>query len=502
MILVLLAALLGVGLLLTRNKRRFRLPPGPRGWPLVGNIFDIPRAELARGFRDLTDTYGPLVYLQILDQSILILGSYEAASDLLDKRSRNYADRPPAVMPKLATLSDWSLPVLPYGPHWRQHRRIFHQSLQLQTINTRYSESQRRVTHGLLRNLLESPTKFEHHLEHAFAASVLSIGYGIEISHGDDHYVNILQHARDIAEDVVVPGKYVVEALPVLQYLPSWFPGTAFLTDARALREALHKVKYDLFEEGRKRLECGSASESILSAYARQANGLPGTVDEEEIASAMATVYIAGSDTTIASTTAFLLAMAMNPDVQRKAQEELDKVIGSTRLPDFDDREHLPYINALVKEVSRWNVVAPIGLVRAAIEDDEYHGFHIPKGTILFPNLWAFSRDPDVYPNPEAFNPERFLKHGQLDPDVRDPYTFIFGYGRRICPGRYLADSSLFLTCACILHAFNIAPPLDENGRPVKLEAKMTTNTIISHPKPFQCVITPRFAEAIDLVKG
>lgn len=91
---------------------------------------------------------------------------------------------------------------------------------------------------------------------------------------------------------------------------------------------------------------------------------------------------------TVVSLRAFFLAMAMYPDVQRQAQAELDRIIGRTRLPDFDDRDSLPYINAVVKELTRWHVVAPMGVPHAALEDDEYNGHYIPKGSVVIVNAW------------------------------------------------------------------------------------------------------------------
>lgn len=97
---------------------------------------------------------------------------------------------------------------------------------------------------------------------------------------------------------------------------------------------------------------------------------------------------------TMASLRAFLLAMTMYPDVQKKAQVELDGVVGHTRLPDFEDRGSLPYLNAVVKELTRWHVVAPIGLPHAALEDDEYNGLFIPRGAMIISNFWCEKSNP------------------------------------------------------------------------------------------------------------
>ncbi|KAI0674475.1 cytochrome P450 [Trametes maxima] len=208
-----------------------------------------------------------------------------------------------------------------------------------------------------------------------------------------------------------------------------------------------------------------------------------------------ATAYMTGADTTFSAVLAFLLAMINFPEVQKKAQAELDLVIGPGRLPDFEDRSALPYVEALVKECLRWHVVVPLGLSHRITADQVYNGYLIPKGTIIIPNAWGISRDPVEYPEPEEFRPERFL-----DPNVRDPSTFVFGAGRRICAGRHFADASLFIVVASILHTLTIEAPLDESGHPVSVEPKVTTHMFLSYPEPFKCRIKPRSAQAESLV--
>ena len=80
--------------------------------------------------------------------------------------------------------------------------------------------------------------------------------------------------------------------------------------------------------------------------------------------------------------------MVLNPDVQRKAQEELDQVIGRERLPDFSDKGNLPYVEAIYKEVLRWFPNAPLSVPHTVSTDDEYRGMKIPKGAVVYPNVW------------------------------------------------------------------------------------------------------------------
>ncbi len=148
---------------------------------------------------------------------------------------------------------------------------------------------------------------------------------------------------------------------------------------------------------------------------------------------------------------AFFLAMTLYPEVQKKAQEELDTIVGSERFPEFSDRSSLPYVNALVKELLRWYPATPLGAPHRVVEDDEYNGYVIPGGSTVFVNMWfvlgvcfhilpavsdvlhrAMLRDPEGYSQPDDFVPERFLdSDGNLDVHGRDPTHVMFGFGRR-----------------------------------------------------------------------
>ena len=123
--------------------------------------------------------------------------------------------------------------------------------------------------------------------------------------------------------------------------------------------------------------------------------------------------------------------MVLNPDVVKKAQEELDRVVGKGHLPDFSDKDRLPYIDALVKELFRWNPPVPMGIPGRATQDDVYRGYFIPAGTTVMENIWAVFRDPNLYPDPEVFNPDRFLKDGEINPLISNPEDRVFGSGRR-----------------------------------------------------------------------
>ncbi|KAF5372980.1 hypothetical protein D9758_001784 [Tetrapyrgos nigripes] len=186
---------------------------------------------------------------------------------------------------------------------------------------------------------------------------------------------------------------------------------------------------------------------------------------ELELAYSVSTPFGAGIETTAGTLTVFVLAMLHYPQVVKKAQIELDTVVGHERLPEFQDRQNLSYINAIVNETLRWRPVAILGgTPHAVVADDVYKEMYIPRGSTVFANFDRIMHDPEMFPDPEDFRPERFIDSS--DPRIQD-FDLPFGFGRRQCPGQHLALNSLFINISRLLWGFDITPALDEQGNPV-----------------------------------
>lgn len=156
--------------------------------------------------------------------------------------------------------------------------------------------------------------------------------------------------------------------------------------------------------------------------------------------------------------------MALHPEIQRLAQEEVDRVIGRTRLPRMTDREDLPYVGAVIKETLRWGPVAPLALPRTTAKEDEIMGYKVPRGCIVFANIWAMLHDEAVYPDPDKFEPSRFI--GEKESQQPDPRELAFGRGRRVCPGQHIAEASVFIQVASLLATFDIRKGFDDADKP------------------------------------
>ncbi|KAL0574242.1 hypothetical protein V5O48_007713 [Marasmius crinis-equi] len=231
----------------------------------------------------------------------------------------------------------------------------------------------------------------------------------------------------DIVGRAVVPGAYLADLLPFMKYLPSWMP---FHKDARNGRERIADALNKPYNHFINDLRRGIARPSLAHDLLRDgAEGLSAS-DEENFKWVLGTMFVAGSETTHGITITFILAMALHPDKQRKAQAEIDGILDAeNRMPVISDLPDLPYLNAVMKETMRWHPILPFCVARRTTGDAEYNSYFIPKDTVVIPNVWSVSHAPDSRYDPHAFIPERFLPENSDPPP--DPSTYIFGFGKR-----------------------------------------------------------------------
>ncbi|KAH9926307.1 cytochrome P450 98A3 [Epithele typhae] len=477
------------------RRRRLHLPPGPPCVPVLGNALDLPRRHLGLEFQQISDKYGDVVYLDALGQPILLVNSVKVAHELLDKRSANYSDRPMSVMAELTGFGCMFM-VHKYGNRWRLHRRVFHQSFNSDAV-VEYRPihaappaacSPRSSPHRESSSA-RSNCAYPYCAQCTSASPLMRVAYGVDLEEPNDRYFQVVERVSAVGEEISVPGRFPVEGLPSLRYIPEWFPGGAFKRWSAEAKRYFQESVNTLYAVAVDGLHKGTTKESFVtrlledvSSYDLEGGDEPDL--EAFIKSVAISIYAAGSDTVnLLLHAAFFLAMAMFPDVQRKAQAELDRVVGRDRLPDFSDADDLPYLRALLTELARWHIVTPISSPHSAIADDEFNGHFIPKGTVIIVNIWSLARDPELYPDPDA-----------------DPTEIAFGFGRRICPGRYFAEASLWVVIASVLHTFTISPPVDADGKPVALEHDTATRGVVAHPGFHDYVVKPRDAQAEQLI--
>ncbi|KAF8661211.1 hypothetical protein AX16_001491 [Volvariella volvacea WC 439] len=488
-------------LFLSYRRRRLSLPPGPKGRPLIGNVGDLPKSHEWRTYEKWARKYNSdVLYLNLAGKSLIILNTLAAAKELLERRSTLYSSRPRMMMLELMGW-DYIFVLMKYGATWRQHRRFMHQSCNSNAVK-RFKPHITKSTHTLMQNLLAKPGDFQRHIQHMASEIIILITYGVHINPVDDPIVRIAEKALATANEANIPGRFLVEALPWLKYVPEWMPFARFQRQAREWREHAISMREVPYHAVRDDVLSGTGIDSLVAEGLRAIKEGDDAQEKEDIVKKVAgTMFAAGVDTTVATILSGILALMLYPDVMKKAQREIDAVIKPGNCPEFSDKESLPYLSALVKELWRWSSVFPLGVPHVNEEEDTYRGYTIPANSIVLVNQWALLHDPAVYADPFAFNPERFFKDGKWNKSIQDPEEIAFGFGRRICPGRHFASLMVWMTMAHLIALFDISKPTDEDGGIIEQDCGWTSGAI-SHPLPFKCKIVPRSPEAIAAIEN
>ncbi|TDL15489.1 cytochrome P450 [Rickenella mellea] len=526
------------------TSRKGKLPPGPKGIPFFGNLFQLTK-DAWIDFTEWKSKYGDLIYITVAGQGMLILNSHKVAADLLDRRAAIYSDRPRLIVASEILTGGVLIPFARYSDVWRRMRRASHEGLNNNTARD-YYPAQLKESALLIDGVLKDSNNWDDELKRAAVSMILGVVYDkptIENCHDPS-----IARVNDFIARIVraaFPGAHYAEYFRWMKYLPP--------SIAKWKREALEWYHRDselfggMYNDVKEQINKGEDRPSFAATLIRDDKKI-GMTDIESSWLA-ATIYTTGAETTSTVMAWFVLAMVTYPEVQKKAQEELDAVVGRSRMPTFADRDHLPYIVATVRESLRWKTAAPVGVPHQSTEDDWYDGYFIPKGTICLANIWSMNKDPDVYgPDAEHFNPSRHLdKNGQLAPafaDTKDgehfhsgsvfclikayvanPLTLFFKvmsdtdseegtefvnvFHRtltasifRICVGRHVANNSVFIDVAALLWATKIEPIKDAQGQPIMPDTVSTINDgLVLRPVPFKCSITPRFPDVPAIVE-
>lgn len=357
-------------------------PPGPRGLPLIGHFLTFPKNFVWLTFTEWGRQYGGIVSVKILGQVIVVLNSPKAAKDLLEKRGNIYSDR--HLMPFYQMMGwEWFHPTTPCSDYWREGRKILDRSLRAGAA-AQYRPMQLAKTHDFLYQLLSDPESFHRQIGLYPAKLLMSLVYGYDVKGYDDH---LLAVARKMAElgSAVLPGTVLVNEVPLLRHIPAWVPWLSYKPAARAGYDAGQDVLHYPMQFVKDGLKNGTARSSLALENLQDIEKMPAEQRknaESVLSGVLGSMYAAGSDSTALTVLAFFRILVLYPGVQKRAQKELDSVTGGLRLPDYNDRPRLSYIDALCREVTRWSMATPVGVPHATTEDDVYEGYFIPKGLL------------------------------------------------------------------------------------------------------------------------
>ncbi|KAJ7160369.1 cytochrome P450 [Mycena filopes] len=424
------------------------LPPGPRGLPFLGNIFNLPKQSPWLAFAELGNKWGDLVSITTFGRTMIIINSARVAEDLLEAKGGNFSDRPVIQMGGELVGFRNVLTFSQYGDRVRQERKLFHQLFGTSKAIERFLPLITSEIREFLRYVLRNPESAVEGIQRTTGAVVLRIAYGYHLTEGPESFLEMFDLRANIFTRTIQPTAFLVNILPILRFWPGWLPGGSFRTLAKKWAKVVQNsvdapheyvkdqmVGFVVYENPGIFLHLTSrppvrAEESFTSTLLQERPG-----DDHLIKWAASAIQAGGSSTTSSQLEAFFLAMCLYPEVQAEAQRELNTVVGTDRLPDIFDQARLPYINALCKEVLRWHNAAPTGIPHRTREDFVYQReggnvVLIPKDSLIIPNIWYLTHDPKRYLDPMALNPSRFVSTKDKQAE-EDPTRICFGYGRR-----------------------------------------------------------------------
>ncbi|KAJ7446930.1 cytochrome P450 [Mycena galericulata] len=495
------------------------LPPGPPGLPVIGNLHQLSSRSWLT-FTKWREIYGPLFYLNVAGQNFVVLGSHQVAADLLDRRAPLYSDRPRNIVAGLLT-GNLVFALSQHNDLWKRMRRGSHEALNNQ-MSKNYHPFQENEAVLVVHQFLETPHDFDNHLRRAATSLVMSVIYGTPpLMDSKDPDILRVNRFTERALAAAAPGAYLVEYFTWMEKLPRWMCSWRRYAEDWFIRDSI--MFEQLFQGVEQRMKGGDETSSVAATLIHDRDKLG--LSDTEAAWLSATLYAAGAETTSGQMAWFMLALILSPECQKRAQEEIDRVVGRDRLPTFKDYDNLPYIRAFVKETLRWRGADPLGnfvanpllqplttlgVPHRLCQDDWYEvsgrRYFIPKDTICVANVWALNHDPAVYgPDAEDFNPGRHLdEFGQLAPAVpetKDENHLSYGFGRRICVGRHVANQSMFIQIACLLWCFDIGPAKDEQGNIVMPDPMNSVDEgLIVRPAPFSCTVVARSPEVASVI--
>jgi len=356
----------------------------------------------------------------------------------------------------------------------------------------------------LLWDFARTPDAWYNHIQRFTTSFAMGIIYGKRaprISTSEcAAFLNVQPQFMHLLELGTAPP---VDLFPILAYVPEkWAPWKRSVKHVKALHDELYG---NLLETVRKRLESGRSVGGLMEKAIQRSREWK--LDSDDLLRNLGGTLLEGSDTSSATLQGVVLALVSFPECQRKLHEEIDRVVGSDRAPTWEDIPNLPYLLAFIEECNRFRPVGPLGLPHEMDEDEVIDGVLYPKGAIIFVNIWHMLHDERYFDRPENFSPERFLNHplGVKDGVEDDPArraNYIFGGGRRVCPGIAFAKTSMEINIANFVWAFNFLPALDPATKKPAFPSLWNYATgITATPLPFQCRIEPRSQQHVELIQ-
>ncbi|XP_036048978.1 cytochrome P450 2C26-like isoform X1 [Onychomys torridus] len=468
-----------------QRSERSKLPPGPTPLPIIGNFLQIDAKNISQSLTNFSKVYGPVFTLYLGRKPTVVLHGYEAVKEALIDHGEEFAGR--GSFPVVERVTKGLGIAFSNGSRWKETRRFTLMTLRnlgmgKRTIEDRVQEEAQCLVEEL-RKTNGAPCDPTFILSYAPCNVICSIIFQNRFDYKDQVFLNLMKKLDENIKILSSPWIQVCNNFPLLI---DYCPGShqTFLKNVDYIKSyTLEKIK-----EHQESLNVANPRDFIdyyLIKQKQENHNQQSEFTLENLATTVSNLFTAGTETTSKTLRYALLLLLKHPYVTAKVQEEVNRVVGRHRRPCMQDRNHMPYTDAMIHEVQRFIDLAPTNLPHAVTCDTKFRNYLIPKGTRVITSLSSVLHDSKEFPNPEVFDPGHFLdKNGNFK---KSDYFMPFSAGKRICAGEGLARMELFLFLTTILQTFNLKSlhhTKDINITPV-------ANGLTSLPPPYKICFIP-----------